>query len=41
MADQPDSGNMWHGAGWRLLMTTILLATISGLILLAGSMDIG
>ena len=41
LADRPDSGDLWNGAGWRLLMTAILLATISGLILLAGSLDIG
>ncbi len=41
MADRPDAEDLWHGAGWRIVMTTILLAMISGLILLAGSLDIG
>lgn len=32
---------LWQGAGWRLLITAILLGTVSGLILLAGSLKIG
>jgi hypothetical protein len=41
ITDHADSSQLWHGAGWRLLVTAILLATISGLILLAGSLEIG
>ena len=41
ITDSTDTSELWHGAGWRLLVTAILLGTISGLILLAGSLEIG
>jgi hypothetical protein len=38
ITDQSGSADLWQGAGWRILMTAGLLATIAGLIVLAGSL---
>ena len=41
IADHADHAELWRGAGWRLLVTAILLGTISGLIILAGNLSLG